>query len=281
MTPTVNTVLIIGATSGIGEAFARKFHAAGKKVIVTGRRTARLQQLKEELAGLETVEWDVSDLKALPSRVAEILNAYPTLDTVFINAGIQRCFSLLESPAPTAPEPNDQNLFVDEIQVNLTAPILLTRAFLPHLLARAAASQPAALLVTSSSLAFHPLPFYPVYCATKAAVHAFIVSLREQLGFAPANIKQALSVVEVVPPYTDTALDAASRAHTVAMQGGPEKAFAPMPLGEYIEAAWAKLETPTADGKLPKEVGVGFGEMGVNQWRESFGANLAGMGFDV
>jgi short-subunit dehydrogenase involved in D-alanine esterification of teichoic acids len=50
----MNTILIIGATSGLGEGFTRRFHALGKKVIITGRRQDRLGALQKELPGLET-----------------------------------------------------------------------------------------------------------------------------------------------------------------------------------------------------------------------------------
>jgi uncharacterized oxidoreductase len=50
----MNTILIIGGTSGIGEAFVRRFHADGKTVIATGRRADRLSALRTELSGLET-----------------------------------------------------------------------------------------------------------------------------------------------------------------------------------------------------------------------------------
>lgn len=56
MTSNFNTVLIIGGTSGIGEAFARRFHSLGKKVIVTGRRLDRLDTLAKELKGIETYQ---------------------------------------------------------------------------------------------------------------------------------------------------------------------------------------------------------------------------------
>ena len=54
MSKNFDTILIIGATSGLGAGFARRFHAAGKKVIATGRRVERLESLQKELPGLET-----------------------------------------------------------------------------------------------------------------------------------------------------------------------------------------------------------------------------------
>jgi NADP-dependent 3-hydroxy acid dehydrogenase YdfG len=52
----ISTILIIGATSGIGEGYARRFHGMGKKVIITGRRADRLSALKQELSGIETYQ---------------------------------------------------------------------------------------------------------------------------------------------------------------------------------------------------------------------------------
>lgn len=56
MTADITKILIIGATSGLGEAFARRFHSLGKKVIITGRRQDRLSELQKELSGLETIQ---------------------------------------------------------------------------------------------------------------------------------------------------------------------------------------------------------------------------------
>lgn len=50
----MSTILIVGATSGLGEGYARRFHAMGKKVIITGRREDRLSAIKKELSGIET-----------------------------------------------------------------------------------------------------------------------------------------------------------------------------------------------------------------------------------
>jgi short-subunit dehydrogenase involved in D-alanine esterification of teichoic acids len=50
----ISTILIIGATSGLGEGYARRFHAMGKSVIITGRRAERLLSIKQELSGIET-----------------------------------------------------------------------------------------------------------------------------------------------------------------------------------------------------------------------------------
>jgi short-subunit dehydrogenase involved in D-alanine esterification of teichoic acids len=56
MSSRINTVLIIGATAGIGEAFARRFHQLGKKIIATGRNQDKLNTLAKELPGLEAIQ---------------------------------------------------------------------------------------------------------------------------------------------------------------------------------------------------------------------------------
>ena len=96
----------------------------------------------------------------------------------------------------------------------------------------------------------------------------------------PETIQNNLSVVEVVPPYTDTGLDAQHRETVVEMQGGKDKAFPPMPLEEYLEKAFTSLDELDRNGKLKKEIGVGVGQTGVETWRGSFGKILEGMGID-
>jgi short-subunit dehydrogenase involved in D-alanine esterification of teichoic acids len=127
------------------------------------------------------------------------------------------------------------------------------------------------LFITSSSLAYVPLGFYPSYSASKAGVHALALTLRQQLAFAPEQAKQHMQIVEIVPPYTDTGLDKEHRAATIAAQGGPDKAFPAMPLNDFVEQFFVALEETEADGSLKKEIGVGFGKTGVETWRNSFG----------
>lgn len=61
MSERIKTVLIIGGTSGIGEAFARRFHSLGKKVIVKGRNQEKLKTLSQDLSGLEAREVSCND----------------------------------------------------------------------------------------------------------------------------------------------------------------------------------------------------------------------------
>ena len=89
----MDTVLLIGATSGIGEEFARRLHALGKHLIITGRRQDCLEVLRRELKGLEIRDMDDTDFAALPNKVSEILKSFPDIDTVFLNAGTSSMFS--------------------------------------------------------------------------------------------------------------------------------------------------------------------------------------------
>ncbi|KAI1478466.1 hypothetical protein K445DRAFT_357145 [Daldinia sp. EC12] len=272
MSSRINTILIIGATSGLGEAFARRFHSLGKKVIATGRRKDRLDALAQELKGLDTRQFDISDLSSLAASVNGILKDYPRLDSVIINAGIQKSYNFFDSST------SDPEAIINEINTDLTAPSLLVRLFAPHLFELAKSGTKTNFFITTSSLAYVPLPFYPTYCSSKAGVQTLVKILRQQLSFAPEEAKKNLSIVEIIPPYVDTGLDNAHREHVNNLQGGPEKAFPPMPLSEYTDKFFETLEQLEQDGSFKKEIGVGLGKIVEDTWRGSFAKVLEQMG---
>ncbi|KAK1595303.1 short chain dehydrogenase reductase [Colletotrichum navitas] len=270
MSSRIHTILIIGAASGIGESLARRFHAMGKKVIATGREQSReaLTQLARDHPGLEFRVWDLADLGKMRQEVESVLSEFPKLDTVLVNAGIQNHYDMFTQP------PDDAEV-VKEMTTNLTAPILAAHYFAPHLLALARSGTKTNIFLTSSSLAYFPVPFYPTYCPSKAGVAAFAKVLRMQLQATGCT---DMNVAEIVPPYVDTPLNAAHRDQTDALQGGSDKAVQPMPLEEYIERFFAALEETAPDGSLKKEIGVGFGAQGAAVWNDGFGKLLAGSG---
>jgi uncharacterized oxidoreductase len=216
-------------------------------------------------------QWDLTDLANIQNHVKSILADYPKLDTVFINAGIQN-HCLLFQEAPNTDE------VVREITTNLTAPTLVAQSFAPHLLSLAQSGVKTSLFLTSSSLGYFPISFYPTYCATKAGIAAFAKILRMQLAYTGCT---NLNIVEVVPPYIDTALNAHHRAQTDALQGGPDKATQPMALSDYIENFFTALEETEADGSLKKEIGVGFGAQGVSVWRGAFEKLYQALGLSI
>jgi uncharacterized oxidoreductase len=182
------TVLITGGTSGIGLELAKQLQARGNSVIVTGRDQKKLDAAAQALPGLYTFCSDVSDPSAIVSLHAAVLAQFPALDTLINNAGIMRNINL-----------NDQRDLLDvsrEIEINLSGPVRMIQQFLPHLKTR-----PDALIVNvSSGLAFIPYPISPVYSATKAALHSYSQSLRQQLEGT------GITVVELAPPPTETEL---------------------------------------------------------------------------
>ena len=183
-----NTILITGGASGIGLAFAERFLAAGNEVIVCGRREDRLLEVKDRFPQLHTRVADVAREDERRALFEWATGEFPSLNVLMNNAGIQRRVDLNE--------PEDWPETQYELAVNLEAPIHLTRLFVPHL---ARQNAPAILNVTSG-LSFAPLPNVPVYCATKAALHSFTLSLRYQLEATP------IEVIEIIPPAVDTDL---------------------------------------------------------------------------
>jgi len=254
----ISKILLLGATSGIGEAFTYYFHSQGKKVIAAGRNVSKLASLKAELKGLETFRIDVEDIPNLEANIQGVIKGHPDLDAVFVLSGIMKFFNIKD------PSTSSNEEIVSEVTTNLIAPAIIARIVVPHFLSL---NRPTTFLTVSSGLAYIPIPMYPVYNATKAGIHSLSVVLRTQLADTNVN------VIEVAPPYVDTALDADFRQATIALQGGKEKATPPMPLKEYMEKTTAQLE----EGDH-KEVACGFAEWGQGIWRTAYGPILEQVG---
>ena len=188
-----NTVLVTGGATGIGFALAEKFVNAGSVVIVCGRRKSKLEAAKQKLPALHVRQCDTSVEPERRSLLRWATRRFPDLNILVNNAGIQRQMDF-KSPTVNKPlSPRD-----DEVTINLAASIRLCALFAPVLLKR----KKAAIVNISSGLAFVPIAMMPVYCATKAAIHSFTISLRHQLRGT------SVRVIEAVPPTTDTELDA-------------------------------------------------------------------------
>src|SRR6185312_15994897 len=146
---------------------------------------------------------------------------FPNLNVLVNNAGIQRRdFNFTQ----TGPEPWPRTH--EELAINLEAPIHLTELFVPHFKKQ---NDPVIINVTSG-LAFVPIVAMPLYCATKAALHSFTLSLRHQLapgGIASREVASGgIKVIEIIPPAVNTDL------------GGPGLHTFGVPLNEFADSVF-------------------------------------------
>ncbi len=183
-----NTVLITGGGTGIGFALAQRFLQAGSRVIICGRRKEKLSEAQLQCPQLHTRVCDLTQADERNELFAWATETYPELNVLVNNAGIQQRIQLLQNPA--------WEILSREMAINIEAPIHLSTLFVSHLRQK---DRPAIINITSG-LAFVPLTRVPVYCATKAALHSFTLSLRHQLSETP------IAVIEIIPPAVNTDL---------------------------------------------------------------------------
>ena len=184
-------VLITGATSGIGEACAKKFAAAGDKLIITGRRSERLEQLKKSLEAEYSTEvisltFDVQDKLAVNKAIEGLPEAWQQIDILINNAGLAAGRDLFEDA--------DMDDWETMLNTNVHGLLYVSKAVVPFMIARKTGH-----IINMGSIAGKEV--YEkgnVYCASKFAVDAINRGMRIDL------LKHNIKVTAIHPGAVET-----------------------------------------------------------------------------
>jgi short-subunit dehydrogenase len=214
-------VLITGGSSGIGLALAHALLGKGAKLLVTGRRVDTLAKAVQELqhtgcSPIYGVSADVATPEGRTATIEQAVGLLGGLDILVNNAGGVRAGRLENTP-----EAELQAM----IDVDLVAPILLTRAALPAL----RASGEAMIVNVASGIALIGVPFYATYAATKAGLARFGEALRRELK------GEGVHVLTAYPAGTDTPMMNSNRA-------GPDLGFSREPASAVAAAILEGIE---------------------------------------
>jgi len=182
------SVLLTGGTAGIGRALARQLRDAGTRVTITGRDPTRLAEMVGE--GFQAVQADLSTAAGVDALIAAW--GERELDILINNAG-------MGAETNYAEEKVDVDGADACFYANLAAPARLTAGLLDNLRARPEAS----IVFVTSGLALAPSKDAAVYCATKAGLRSFAMSLRAQFK------GKRVHVIEALPPMVDTQMTSA------------------------------------------------------------------------
>lgn len=228
---TGNTVVVTGGTSGIGRDLVERFIALGNSVVTCGRRKDRLDEMQSRLPGLSVFPCDVTDEAQRAAFVEWVGARHPSVNVLVNNAGIQLVTDLKR--------PLDVGRVRTEMETNFVAPLHFAALLAPLI-----AGKPGASIVNiSSGLAFSPLAFMPVYCATKAAVHSMTLSMRHQLR------DLGIRVYEIAPPGVDSELGRERWQKGQSSHGG-------MPVAEFVEAMLKALEADLPEAAIGQAEGM-------------------------
>jgi NAD(P)-dependent dehydrogenase (short-subunit alcohol dehydrogenase family) len=193
--------LVTGATSGLGEAMARKLVSEGAKVAITGRRKERLEALAAELGACAIVCDHTStedNVRAIDEAVAHLGG----LDALALNAGIIGFDGALESKP---------DVFQRMLDVNVVATYDVLRLAVPHLV-KAAEAGDASVVATSSVASLRPYPNLLGYCVSKAAVDMLVQSSAIELAPKKVRVNAINPGVVITELHTTAGLDEAQYA---------------------------------------------------------------------
>ncbi|MBT8047977.1 MAG: SDR family oxidoreductase [Xanthomonadales bacterium] len=185
-------VWITGGSSGIGEALALEFAAAGSRIVLSARREKELNRVRERCieagGGADDVlvlPLDVTDHDAMPAAVQKVVNVFGRIDLLINNAGISQRSLCVDT---------DMSVYRKLFEIDVLGQIALTKAVLPGLLEQGSGH----IAITSSVAGKIGVPKRTGYCAAKHAVMGFYDALRAEM--APRGIR----VTTITPGFIRT-----------------------------------------------------------------------------
>ncbi|MCB0529410.1 MAG: SDR family NAD(P)-dependent oxidoreductase [Saprospiraceae bacterium] len=225
------TVLVTGATSGIGRATAELFARHGHRVILTGRRTERLvlqkTQFEEEYdADVLMLPFDVRDRDAVQAALTTLPEEWQNVDVLINNAGLAKGLAPIHE--------GDIDHWETMIDTNIKGLLYVTRAIAPGMVARKRGH----IINIGSSAGKEVYPNGNVYCATKFAVDALTRAMRLDL------FKHDVRVSQVSPGHVEETEFAITRFDGDAERANIYGDFQPLKAGDVAEAIYFLATRP-------------------------------------
>lgn len=245
-------IVLTGAAGGIGRPLALALAAKGARLALVERNQQKLNELCQEITDqggfARPVVADLSNSESVAKVVEQARQALGGLDALINNAGIMDFVSL---------EQQDTARIEQMVYTNVTAPILLSRAVLPHFLAQHAGR----IVNIGSALGAIGFPHHAAYSASKFALRGFSEALRREL------VDTGVGVTYIAPRATRTALNNPSTIHMLNAVGtrmdSPEHVAklivqAMMRDRKEVSIGWPELFFARLNGVLPRLVDMGL-----------------------
>ena len=225
------TVLITGATSGIGRATAELFAQEGYRVIVTGRRADRLESLwtklqNEYLSDAYTLEFDVREPESVQAALESLPESWQNIDLLINNAGLARGFDPIHQGSL-----DDWDTMID---TNLKGLLYVTRAVSKQMVERGNGM----IINIASSAGKDVYANGNVYCATKHAVDALTRAMRLDLT------KHGIRIGQVAPGHVEETEFAQVRFHGDTERAKIYEDFQPLKASDVAEAIYFMASRP-------------------------------------
>lgn len=233
-------ILITGGTSGIGLELVRQLAPCNREIIVLARDQQKLDELQKSYPNVITYACALDQQGRLIAQLLKIRAMHTAISIVINNAAVQ-------FPERYTDENFNFDSIAIEVATNLTAPLQICSIMLKPLIEH---EKPAAFVNINSGLALFPKTSSAVYCATKAGLHNFSISLGYQLEKTP------IKVIDVILPLVDTPMTKGRGSGKITAEQAAQEIIKGIKKGKaeiYVgKAKWLPLLMRIAPGLMKK-----------------------------